>query len=578
MDSQLPNVQIRLGGPWLISWPSFFFSLPLLLLNIVSNINLSKFTDEIILRILLVALELIVGLGVCMFFLVRYAFPNRGTQQVELWKVVSGFFSAGVLVGATTSILLEKQDIAISRGATTNGILTGIFLVWWGSMITLLLDGRARFSEQRNVVIERAVQIELARLQEAEVSQLMRISIRKEIDAELTSARESFAARLEKGEFEIKSNEWSDVASSIRDTANNIVRPMSRRLKDKASKVYPPPTFFAFIKNIIHNQPFRPGALTLIYLVRTGPIEVEHFGLETGLLSYLAVASVFFISMTLANFLMRTFPKNHAWIFLDTILIIQVFYMALHLSREYLTGIQIPNGELVSNLITSVFLIFVTSGFGTFRNIHQDMMSSFSKTLTKNEIEVLAESIQLSRLATEAADLLHGQVQTKLVSCAAAIDQARLSGNVEQFNRALMQARAILELPLLDQVADHGSTVEREIARKCKLWDGLCEIHLDLPESIGRITGKNAFNIGRIIEEAISNSMRHGLATQIKIVLRENIPGTIFLTVTDNGIGPQQGHKGQGSDTLSVYSSGTNVLERNPDGPGSILSLSVGLS
>jgi len=578
VDNDLPTIQARLGGKWLFSWQTLVLSIPLLALNVGSNIANSNSDLADFLPIIPITLGITLLLGIAGYLCDRFLFAEREVSPVPIGIVTVGFLIVGSVMGATTSWALTLFDAEVSRGMLFNALLGGIFLVWWGTMVTLLLDGRDRFSRTRSRLIEDAVQIELALLQEAEVSELMRASIRTEINQELTQARTEFARKLEGEAFAIQSNEWTEIASAIRQTASDVIRPMSRRLKDRAEESYPKPNLKTFLWNIVHFQPFRPGAFTLVYLIRTGPIEVEHFGIRTGLISYIVATITIFGTMIYANSLMKRFPKIHSWIFVDTIFVIQFLYLVLHLTREVITGIQIPQQELISNLIASVFLILVTSGFGTFRNIHQDMTSSFKSRLSQSQIEVMAQGIQLSRLATEAAELLHGQVQTKLISCAAAIDQARTSGNVEQFNRALLQARAILELPIPDRQVQLDATIEREIARKCNLWEGLCEIHCDISEPLREVSGEVAHKVGSIIEEAITNSIRHGGATKIRITLVENVPGTISIAVADNGSGPQEGELGLGSDIISRYSSQTNSLKKNPDGAGSILTLDVGRS
>ncbi len=578
MDNVLPSIQARLGGKWLFSWQALVLSIPLLALNVGANISSPESTFRDFLPIIPITLSISALLTLAGYVCSKYLFIDRENSPIPIGFIVLGFFLVGSGVGATTSWALELFDVEVSRGIFLSALLGGIFLIWWGTMVTLLLDGRDRFSRTRSRLIEDAVQIELALLQEAEVSELMRASIRTEINQELTQARTDFARRLEGEDFAIQSSEWTEIASAIRDTASDVIRPMSRRLKDRAEESYPKPNLKTFLWNIVHFQPFRPGAFTLVYLIRTGPIEVEHFGIRIGLISYLVAVITIFSTMSYANSLMKKYPKIHSWIFVDTVFVIQFLYLVLHLTRELATGIQIPQQELISNLIVSVILILITSGFGTFRNIHQDMTSSFKSRLSQSQIEVMAQGIQLSRLATEAAELLHGQVQTKLISCAAAIDQARTSGNVEQFNRALLQARAILELPIPDRQVQLDATIEREIARKCNLWEGLCEIHCDISESLREVSGSVASKVGSIIEEAITNSIRHGGATQIRITLIENVPGTISITVTDNGSGPQDGELGLGSDIISRYSSQTNSLKRNPGGTGSVLTLNVGKS
>jgi signal transduction histidine kinase len=60
--------------------------------------------------------------------------------------------------------------------------------------------------------------------------------------------------------------------------------------------------------------------------------------------------------------------------------------------------------------------------------------------------------------------------------------------------------------------------------------------------------------IGRIVEEAISNGIRHGKATSIHISVARLDGATVRLVVLDNGRGPQGGAPSLGSAYLQQAS------------------------
>jgi signal transduction histidine kinase len=75
----------------------------------------------------------------------------------------------------------------------------------------------------------------------------------------------------------------------------------------------------------------------------------------------------------------------------------------------------------------------------------------------------------------------------------------------------------------------------RELARQIKARFGLA-IQLDLPRRLPRHNPEQVIHIYRIVQEAVGNSIRHGRATGIRIILR--IPAkNVELRLEDNGSG-----------------------------------------
>jgi signal transduction histidine kinase len=81
-------------------------------------------------------------------------------------------------------------------------------------------------------------------------------------------------------------------------------------------------------------------------------------------------------------------------------------------------------------------------------------------------------------------------------------------------------------------------------------------------------------NIIHVVEEAFSNSLRHGLATEATILLTPTNTGT-SLTVIDNGIGPRDGSPGLGSSLFNSIAGSNWSLTRGPEGIGAQLVLQI---
>lgn len=78
----------------------------------------------------------------------------------------------------------------------------------------------------------------------------------------------------------------------------------------------------------------------------------------------------------------------------------------------------------------------------------------------------------------ESARILHGSVQTRLMSCAVAIEQASQSLDVEAFRAAMREAHDALVPPVLG--GDHSEALVDQLERTVSLWSGLCKVDVNL--------------------------------------------------------------------------------------------------
>jgi signal transduction histidine kinase len=102
-----------------------------------------------------------------------------------------------------------------------------------------------------------------------------------------------------------------------------------------------------------------------------------------------------------------------------------------------------------------------------------------------------------------------------------------------------------------------------------KRWVGLIEISLE-QDLFEEANPKESAAILELSEEAVTNAVRHGLASTISLSITKQ-PGLWLLVAKDNGLGPRQGNPGLGSHTLNQLSGKNWSLTRNQSGVGSTL-------
>ena len=158
---------------------------------------------------------------------------------------------------------------------------------------------------------------------------------------------------------------------------------------------------------------------------------------------------------------------------------------------------------------------------------------------------------------------LHGTVQNKVLALQLAyppeepLDKAELEGKVLEI---VAQAKHDFT-----QRAD-ASFSERLSALK-KEWEALAEV--DTSRTYMAVTPVQESVLFMVIQEAVTNSIRHGLATQISLSLSlGGGPHLFHLEVLDNGTGPlgKRRKLGVGLRLLSVLSEDNWGLEFRPEG------------
>lgn len=112
-----------------------------------------------------------------------------------------------------------------------------------------------------------------------------------------------------------------------------------------------------------------------------------------------------------------------------------------------------------------------------------------------------------------------------------------LSGAISQLNRTIQEIRsfiATLSLDLPD--AAHLTQVLRTVVGAfCAAGRTRCDIEIS-PKAGRQLARAQCVHLVNIVREAVSNSVRHGAATRIRVSLR-TLKGRLQLTIADNGTG-----------------------------------------
>ena len=169
------------------------------------------------------------------------------------------------------------------------------------------------------------------------------------------------------------------------------------------------------------------------------------------------------------------------------------------------------------------------------------------------------------------ANYLHGSVQNRLLSAALRIETGQ--GGPEDL---LGELRAVEDL--LDTAAAPIQDVSdldlpQRLSDLAARWNGYLSIEISL-DSDGYESELDK-QIYEVANEAISNAVRHGLASSLHFEVTSAADGWLTISATDDGLGPRNGSAGLGSalfDSIARENWSLNATELG----GSALQLRLG--
>ena len=157
---------------------------------------------------------------------------------------------------------------------------------------------------------------------------------------------------------------------------------------------------------------------------------------------------------------------------------------------------------------------------------------------------------------------IHGKILTRLAASALKLESACITGDSKTFNEALDSLIELLNNPDA-QFEQESMDLSSEVRSRLDPWDGLLEIELKIDSELEKIASPRVRDLGEVIEELISNSMRHGKAHKISLwVTKQGDTNIRVKAIDDSSVAP--------IDTNTRYGLGTRIFNLASDGRWSI--------
>lgn len=316
------------------------------------------------------------------------------------------------------------------------------------------------------------------------------------------------------------------------------------------------------------NAPLRTSTYAIVLIVLVTPPYINYFSLSETLVSYpLMSLSIVIASHFIRKALASTSPNA---IRNSSILI-------------YLTGFLPVLSNVIGQAITHdpntkypvlITAIVLPASYYIFIKVLQVLNPHALELIQNDELkasEALQEAVtkvvsdEFSHtLSHRWAIFIHGKILTRLAATALKLETAANIGDKQVFDGAVDSLISLLSNP--DAEFEQAPTdLRSEVASRLDPWIGLLEVDLHIDSDLEAVRNPRVRDLGEVIEELVSNSMRHGKAQKIDLRVRKAGDKDIEIIATDNAtIAPPevQSRYGLGTRIFNLASDGRWSLER----------------
>jgi len=355
----------------------------------------------------------------------------------------------------------------------------------------------------------------------------------------------------------------------------NTLRDLSRDLNQKSETVTSNSKFDQDMHslnliskqfNILYNFVARKAPLpawvyTLLSFVLIFPNYIHFFTTKQILLSLPAYLVIHIVGVQIN----RTLRSGGKYAILQTNLLTLLIGFLPFLEMQVFMAF-IPNEAVQFPM--AIIAFFYPLGFFVYIRFSQIIQPEAIDAITNDDIyasQALSEAVSKivkdefkQSMSHQWATYIHGKILTRLAATSLKLEQAVGNNDLESFEAGLKNLKVILDDPTNEFEQDQMN-LKDEIASRLDPWEGLITLKLSVDPALEGVANDRVKDLGEVIEEVISNSVRHGGSQNISISITSSDHPDIQLLIQDDAINPLPSvptRIGLGTKILNLVSDG----------------------
>lgn len=563
-QSNRTSIMSAAGGKWFLDTRFLLLTTPLVVTTSLLTTSAQNRPDSDLGSWLLyggILTANIFALAICSVWILIFAkkvFRNRAVKPVPFIFVILFSGSVGALKGAATGLgawLLQVEPDLATTIANRVGQTT-LLGAWLIPAIALVAHRLSILQVQREALVAERVSNTLLESGAAQT---------RDNQAALRAFASMAKQELSKISTNVSNAEpTTQYAHAIRKLVSDQLRPLSHRIWDQENKRISSFSFTEISRRAIFGFASARLVVALVYALTAFPSIIRFVPPGEAVLRSLLAAAVIYLGFWLMSFYR---PKKY-WI-------ATCWFVLAILGVSYLTFLT---GELVFgyvqefNAFETVLavwlwltqLTFISAFLAGIRKSGSVIKQEFAELYGSESIDRAVRLSQARIQNRDFANYLHGQVQNKLLSVALGLEKGKATK--EELQRALDLVEDILKSLDSNFKTINSGDIDSEIEKLNVQWLGFINIEWNIQQAVRDLETRQRVILIQVIDEAISNALRHGMAKNVRVVARVGEDSRLQLEVTDDGIGPRNGKAGLGSTFFKSVSKGEWALSQEPNG------------
>ena len=504
-------------------------------------------------------------------------------------------FGIGLFAGAITGILDVKLQYLLNLTMTQHYIFVQIFSLALTGGLWLPIGGAISYGPnelkvKRERLTREADAIARTQLRQNQTLNSMRTFITKGLATQLQELAEglkrsapqvSVLATTTRNRPEFAKNliEWNLASiSALRTLSHELVEPTENKSPRNNLGILVILQRLKKTLNLLGDsliislraRPLSPYLFTAIICVLSAYPVLRFEPLKQGLLRFTTIALVTLL-IQVTVFAIRKRIKFIGW-FID--LMGLSLLLAMPWVLPYFTFINTSNSFAISKKLTYdlvILIVYISAHISQALLItNVELLDTLDKKNQESRVREKILNEQIAIFSRDWASHIHGRVVTRLTSAAFLLEQSSSKESSASINAALEIIADTLEEPETGIQRDINSrTLEDEVNFRLDPWSGILDVTTHIDPQIRKIGGLRVFELGLIIEEAVTNSVRHGMADRVVVALSQKNKGSINLKISDNATVappanfPIESSKGLGTQIFDSFTDGRWTLDHD---------------
>ena len=482
-------------------------------------------------------------------------FKNRALQPAPLWMVVAYQIGLSALFTVSYQFACDISDLTTKMLPPAHMILIFSICINMQYTSSAIADIWDEVSSRHRELIEQRVQVQLLELSQKQLQEEFRSELNTELEIALRKVNEPLIKSLQEITNGLAKLEPSEISNAIKASAQESVRPLSKTLWQESSNIIKRPPLSKIVAIAISTYPIPTFWMTSMIVITQSINPFLQLGFFRGLTILVFTVGMTIAICTTANAITKRKPKFYLPIFIAVFILLQFRrFVSANIVAQWASNqetVEVFVTQIIINAIGFVFIVTLSA----WRRINVGVLNELQLDIKEQQVGAIARSKQTAEVAREMSRVLHGAVQTRLVACAMMIDNSSKSGDEVTLNLAMLEALSILQAPL--PISESEITLGAEVERKLSLWHGLCAFELQIDPRLVDVTNPEPREVGRIIEEGISNSIRHGGASKIAVSVMSGADGSVVIQIDDNGSGISKTSQNKPGIGSAIFASAT---------------------